>query len=181
MAVRCLVLSSVNPHDICCMGIRAHPDSDLDRMLIERKETELAHLDRALERPSGVGDGEFWGYRCPPLPPNSEPQKDEPAALTAFIDRRPFRARRRTEWSERRWRLQRWAYGRPTGQVDSHVGRVLDALRDGPHAEHTLVVFAGRADGSAARYLYGRPGREAVHLEESCWKGERCQDAPTSC
>ncbi len=163
----CLIVSFINPHDICYMGIRAYPDSDFDRMLIERGETELAHLDQALERPPGVVDREFWEHLCPPLPPNFEPQQDEPAALTASVDRRPFRARIRREWSEHQWRLHRWAYCRLTEQVDSHVGRVLDALRAGPHADHTLVVFTSdHGDHDAAHRLEHKtyPYEEAARV-----------------
>jgi choline-sulfatase len=123
------------------MGIRDYPASDFDRMLVERGKTELANLDWALERPPGVSEEAFWNDYCPPLPPNFQPQENAPEALDEFVAQRPFRERIRETWSEEKWRLHRWAYARLTEKVDAHIGTVLDALRSGPHAGDTLVVF----------------------------------------
>jgi choline-sulfatase len=163
----CMVASFINPHDICYMGIRDYPASDFDRMLVERGETELANLDWALQRPPGLSDEEFRGTYCPPLPPNFEPQEDEPEALTEFVGRRPFRPKIREEWSEQRWRLHRWAYCRLTEKVDSHIGKVLDALRDGPYAGDTLVVFTSdHGDHDASHMLEHKtyPYEEAARI-----------------
>jgi len=104
-----LVASFINPHDICYMGIRDFAVTDFDRLLLEKGRTELATLDRALQRPPGVCEEDFFERLCPPLPPNFEPQEDEPEAIRRMIDERPFRRRERDDWSPERWREHRWA------------------------------------------------------------------------
>ncbi|MFW6163852.1 MAG: sulfatase [Planctomycetota bacterium] len=137
----CLVASFINPHDICYMAIRDFGETDLDRVLLERGETELAALDQALALPEGMGRGEFFATRCPPLPPNFAPQADEPEAIRRLLAERPFRRRARQEWPPERWRMHRWAYARLTERVDAHVGRVLDALREAGIERDTVVLF----------------------------------------
>jgi choline-sulfatase len=136
-----LVVSFINPHDICYMAIRDFGETDLDRLLIERGETELATLDQALDLPEGMSRGEFLETRCPPLPPNFEPQADEPEAIRGLLAERPFRRRAREEWPPERWRMHRWAYVRLTERVDAQIGRVVDALRASGTDRDTVVLF----------------------------------------
>ena len=84
-----LVVSLINPHDICYMAIRdfTNPNSEL---LIKGK-TELATLDSALMYPKNITEEEFFAKYCPPLPPNVEPQQDEPKAIKSLIRERDFR------------------------------------------------------------------------------------------
>jgi choline-sulfatase len=149
------------------MGIRDYPQSDFDRMLIKGGKTEIGNLEWALQRPDGVSEEEFWSEHCPPLPPNFEPQKHEPEALRRFIAKRPFRQEIRDNWSDRRWRLHRWAYCRLVEKVDSHIGTVLDALRDGPNAGNTLIVFCSdHGDHDASHKLEHKtyPYEEAARV-----------------
>jgi len=60
-----MVLSLINPHDICYMAIRDHVPPTSPFM---NAHTELAKLDSALEWPKGVGEEEFWSVHAPPLP-----------------------------------------------------------------------------------------------------------------
>jgi len=146
-----LVASFINPHDICYMGIRDHPASDFDRLLVRKGKIEIAALDEALKRPDGVGEAAFWRDHCPPLPGNSEPQPDEPEPITDLVRGRPFRQFIRGNWTKEEWRLHRWAYRRLTERVDAQIGRVLKALRSGPSDRDTIVVFTsdhGDHDGS---------------------------------
>jgi choline-sulfatase len=136
-----LVASFINPHDICYMGIRDFAQSDFDRLLLEKGETELAALDWALGRPEGVSEDEFFEKHCPPAPPNFDPQDDEPEAVKKLVEERGFRKDARQKWSERRWREHRWAYARLTERVDEQIGRVLDALRESGLEETTVVIF----------------------------------------
>ena len=159
-----LVASFINPHDICYMAIRDFATSPLDSLLLRKGETELAHLDRALERPEGVSEEAFFADHCPPLPPNFEPQEGEPEAIQELLQDRPFRWKARQEWSERRWREHRWAYARLTEEVDRHIAQVLEALRASGHADDTLVLLTSEhGDHDAAH----RMEHKSVPYEEA--------------
>jgi len=146
-----LVNSFINPHDICYMGLRDFPMNDFEKMLVERGVTECAMLDDAMTLPEGMDEATFFAEVCPPLPENFLPQEDEPGAIQVELERRPFRAKMREEWDERRWRLHRWAYARLTERVDREIGKVLDALEESSLDESTWVIFVsdhGDMDGS---------------------------------
>ncbi len=150
----CLVASFINPHDICYMAIREYATSNQDRLLLEKGVRELAALDAALQRPAGMGEAEFFRTVCPPLPPNFEPQVDEPEALLEMLHRRPFRWRAREEATEAWWRLHRWAYHRLTEEVDEEIGVVLEGLRASGLEEETAVIFTSdHGDHSGAHRL----------------------------
>ncbi len=138
-----MVASFINPHDICHMAIRDYPKTEFHHILLRKCLTELAEMDEALKLPAGMDEEEFYANHCPPLPPNFGPQEDEPEALRLDLDTDSeyFRKRAREEWPPRRWRLHRWAYARLTERVDGQIGRVLDALRAGPCAADTIVIF----------------------------------------
>ncbi len=87
-----MIVSLINPHDICYMAIR---DSDPDNNNLKDGLTELATLDEALKKPEGVSDEEFFAKYLPPLPPNFEPQADEPKAIEALLELRDFRIKAR--------------------------------------------------------------------------------------
>ncbi|MFW6189643.1 MAG: sulfatase-like hydrolase/transferase [Planctomycetota bacterium] len=162
-----MVASFINPHDICYMGIRAFPVNDFSKLLVEKGETEIARLEEALERPPGVSEEEFWAEYCPPLPPNFEPQENEPEAITELVEGRPFRKMLRQKWSEKDWRLHRWAYCRLTEMVDEQIGRLLDGLRGGPNAENTIVIFSsdhGDHDSSHQMEHKSAPYEEAARI-----------------
>jgi arylsulfatase A-like enzyme len=162
-----LVASFINPHDICYMGIRDFASSELDQRLLANGQVELARLDRALERPAGVSDAEFFAHHAPPLPPNFEPQEDEPEAIRTLLHRRAFRWKARTQWSNERWREHRWAYARLTEMVDAQVGRVLDGLRSSDYADDTVVIFTSdHGDHDAAHRMEHKsvPYEEAANV-----------------
>lgn len=147
----CLVASFINPHDICYMGIRDFAQTAEERHQATAAYKELASLDAALARPDGVDDPTFFADYCPPLPPNFEPQADEPEALHQLLAKRPFRLQARQQWTERRWREHRWAYARLTESVDRQIGGVLDALRRSAHNKSTVVIMTsdhGDMDGA---------------------------------
>jgi len=137
-----LVASFINPHDICYMAIRAWKDSGTVRQ--GAKVTPLSPpaiecLDAALQRPAGVSDDEFFRTVCPPLPANYGIPAGE---LSVFADQMSgFRQYVRKNWSDRDWRLHRWAYARLTERVDAEIGRVLTSLREAGLEDNTLVVF----------------------------------------
>lgn len=137
-----LVSSFINPHDICYMAIRDFMESEHERRLVEKGAVETATLDEALRLPEGVSREEFFATHCPPLPDNHLPQEHEPQAIRDLVAQRPFRRKAREHYTDEQWRMHRWAYCRLTEAVDRQIGVVLDALREGPHADNTLVIFS---------------------------------------
>ncbi len=149
-----LVASFINPHDICYMGIRDFGQTDFDKAILRKGETELAALDWALQRPEGVSEEEFFANHAPALPPNFEPQQDEPEAIGKLLRERPFRWQERTEWSQRRWREHRWAYARLSERVDQQIGTLLEAVRECDPDGDTVVIFTSdHGDHDAAHKL----------------------------
>ncbi|MDE2821194.1 MAG: sulfatase-like hydrolase/transferase [Chloroflexota bacterium] len=136
-----LVASFINPHDICHMAIRDFAETPHERRLSHPDRIELRELDAALQLPDGLTEEEFFRSVCPPLPENFEIPPDEAEAIRLMQARSPFKHKARQRYSERDWRMHRWAYARLTERVDGQIGRVLAALRDNRLADNTLVVF----------------------------------------
>ncbi len=170
-----MVLSFINPHDICYMGIRDFASSAFDSLLLRKGKTELAALDWALQKPEGMSDEEFFAHHCPPLPLNLEPQKDEPKALQTLINNRSFRKSARKDYTDKDWRMHRYAYARLTERVDSQIQTVLDALKESGQEENTLVIFSSDHGDNDASH---RMEHKSTLYEESAnvpflamWKG----------
>ena len=137
-----MVVSLINPHDICYMATRDFAnDRTLDH-LRKNVKIEMETLDIALQLPEGVSKERFLTEYCPPLPPNFEPQEDEPLAIASLLDRRQFRRSAREEYTEEQWRMHRWAYARLTEMVDAQIQVILDALKESGQEENTLVIFS---------------------------------------
>jgi len=161
----CLVASFINPHDICYMSLREFTRDSRELEWLPKAVAEQAALDAALRPPAGANEADFPARLCPPLPPNFEPQADEPEAIRTMLEHRPFKLRARQEWDEAAWRRHRWAYARLTEAVDRQIGRVLDALRASGADEHTLVVFTSdHGDMDAAHRLE----HKSTLYEEAC-------------
>jgi len=170
-----MVVSFINPHDICYMAIRDFATTDFDHLLIRKGVTEVQTLDRALQKPEGITDELFFGSYCPPVPPNLETQVDEPAAIETLVEQRPFRKNAREHYTDKDWRMHRWAYCRLTEFVDQQVQVILDALRESGREGSTLVLFSSdHGDMDAAH----RMEHKSTLYEESAnvpflamWKG----------
>jgi len=170
-----MMISFINPHDICYMAIRDFAETDQEKRLIESGKIEVSTLDKALQLPAGVTEQEFYEKYCPPLPPNYDPQKDEPEAIKSLIDIRNFRRNARDNYTENNWRHHRWAYCRLTEMVDKQVQSILDALRESSQEENTLILFCSdHGDNDASHRLE----HKTVLYEESAnipflamWKG----------
>jgi arylsulfatase A-like enzyme len=106
-----LWVSLLGPHDIC-------------------QATALAGVS---EDAAAAG---LEGQALPPAPPNLHDRGDESAVFRS-VRRRGLWER----WEAHRWRQLRAWTDRMTGAVDVHVGALLKALEDSPHAAHTTVVF----------------------------------------
>lgn len=151
-----LVASFINPHDICYLAIRdfAQADNEQEQTILAKRQRELATLDEALQLPTGVSEDDFFATHCPPLPDNFAPQENEPEAIGHLLASRPFRQKARAEYSDRQWRMHRWAYKRLTEMVDEQISVLWNALREGPHAENTVVIFTSdHGDMDAAHQL----------------------------
>jgi choline-sulfatase len=170
-----MVISLINPHDICYMAIRDFAESSLSKAIIENGKTEIATLDQAMQLPEGISKEQFFEEFCPPLPPNFEPQEDEALAIASLIDRRPFRRSAREEYTEEQWRMHRWAYARLTELVDAQIQVVLDAIKESGQEENTLIIFSSdHGDNDSSHKLE----HKTVLYEESAnipfmamWKG----------
>jgi choline-sulfatase len=156
-----LVASFINPHDICFMALNAYTRS------IDKRITPGSHqkcLEDALALPAGVPEERFWTDLCPPLPANHGITADEPEGMTSLD---PFRAYVRVNWTEKEWRLHRWAYARLTESVDAQIGRVLDALTRSGLEQETLIVLVsdhGDMDGAHRLEHKSMPFEEAMHV-----------------
>jgi len=170
-----MVLSLINPHDICYMAIRDFAESASSKRIVENGKIEIATLDKALKLPEGISEEQFFAEYCPPLPSNFEPQEEEALAIGSLLDRRPFRRRAREEYTEEQWRMHRWAYARLTEMVDAQIQVVLDALKESGQEENTLIIFSSdHGDNDASHKME----HKTVLYEESAnipfaamWKG----------
>ena len=170
-----MVVSLVNPHDICYMAIREKATSKFDAKVLEKGVHELSVLDEALKMPDGISEEDFFASYCPPLPANYEPQFEEPAALRNLIDSRPMRKNARDNFTDKQWRRHRWAYCRLVERVDQQIQIILTALQESGNEKNTLVMFSsdhGDMDGSH------RMEHKSTFYEESAnipftamWKG----------
>ncbi|MCF7976033.1 MAG: sulfatase-like hydrolase/transferase [Phycisphaerae bacterium] len=171
-----MVVSLINPHDICFMAIM---DFEYTQARLEQarrnSKVEIAMMDQAMKRPEGVSEEEFFETHCPPLPPNYEPIKGEPKAIDYMLAQRNFRRKARDLYTDRQWRLHRWAYCRLTEVVDREIQTILDAIRQIDAEEDTLVIFSSdHGDNDASHRLE----HKTTFYEESAnipfaamWKG----------
>ncbi len=171
-----MIVSLINPHDICYMAIRDFAESPLDSILLAKGQTELSELDRALKTPEGVCEEDFFANYCPPLPPNLEAQKDEPEAIRKLVGNRTFRKNARVKYSDKQWRMHRWAYARLTEVVDREIQEILDALKETGGEENTLVMLSsdhGDMDGSHRMEHKSTLYQEAANVPFlAMWKGK---------
>jgi len=154
-----LVASFINPHDICYMAIndlaRARAAAgDKKRVKMADPENEPSrYLAKALQRPAGVSDEEFFAKYCPPLPANFEEPANASDALRFGLSKHGGTPREHAfkNWDEKTWRMHRWAYCRLTEVADGEIVRLLRALREAGLEDNTLIVFTsdhGDMDGS---------------------------------
>jgi arylsulfatase A-like enzyme len=168
-------VSLINPHDICYMAIRHFASSAEEKAIIEGGSIECATLDKALQKPAGVTDEEFFAKFCPPLPPNFEPQADEPEAVKSLLTRRPFREQAREKFTVNDWRMHRWAYCRLTESVDKQIQAILNAIKESGNENNTLIIFSSdHGDMDAAHRMEHKTAlyEEAANIPFMVmWKG----------
>jgi len=136
-----LVASFINPHDICLMAMKEFATEGQDKRLVELQKLEIATLEEALKIPEGISEEEFFEKHCPPLPPNFEPQEDEPYGVQKILNQREFKKLARENYSEKDWRMHRWAYAKLTELVDSQIAKVLDSVKAAGIEKETVIIF----------------------------------------
>jgi len=136
-----LVVSLINPHDICYYAINRYRFGQEPAQRKGRGGPANRELLAAMQFPAGVTTEEFLAKHCPPLPANHQPQQDEPGGVRYLLDERKFRRQARETYNDNDWRLHRWAYHRLTERVDRQIQAVLDALRKSGREENTVVIF----------------------------------------
>jgi choline-sulfatase len=136
-----LVASFINPHDICLMAMKEFATEGQDKRLVNLQELEIATMEAALKIPDGISEEEFFDKYCPPLPPNFEPQQHEPYGVQKILNQREFKKLARENYSEKDWRMHRWAYAKLTELVDSQISKVVDAVKDAGIEEETVIIF----------------------------------------
>jgi choline-sulfatase len=95
-----------------------------------------------MKLPEGVSQDEFFEKYCPPLPANYEPQEDEPEGINWLLNRRKFRIEARRNYTDKDWRLHRWAYCRLTEYVDKQIQVLLNAVKESGQEDNTLIIFS---------------------------------------
>jgi choline-sulfatase len=150
--------------------------TESDAQFLKRATLELTSLDKAMKIPDSINPQEFYSTLCPPLPPNFEPQQDEPAAVKKLIDLTLFRKNARENWTEDQWRHHRYAYHRLTEVVDSEIQTVLDAVKEAGAEENTLIIVSSDHGDMSASH---RMEHKSTLYEESAnvpfiamWKGQ---------
>ncbi len=176
-----LVASFMNPHDICYMAIndtRKDPTvGPLARAKLPHEPPAEACLAEAMQLPAGVSEKAFFENMCPPLPANFGVPSHEIGGRSPLTKAGPppYNSWVRKHWTERDWRLHRWAYARLTERVDGNIGVVLKALRESGLEEQTLVIFTsdhGEMDGSHQLEQKGTPYEEDIRVPFIVsWKG----------
>jgi arylsulfatase A-like enzyme len=140
-----LVVSYINPHDICLLAGETSP-------LAAEVWTKY---------------GPAAGAEMPPLPPNAGETAGRPDALS--------RRAKHPDWDETQWRRYRYAYARLTEDVDRQVGQVMETLRQTGHEEDTLVLFTSdHGEGLGSHHWTGKMmyyEEEAVVPLIVSWKG----------
>lgn len=140
-----VALNFINPHDICYEAIRHFPPKN-------RPPAEVPiPLLEATTIPDSISEKDFFLKYVPPLPDNFEPTEPEPSAIYDLKKLHSFTIDARENWTERDWRMHRYAYHRLTESVDVQIGVVLNALESSKFADNTIVVFTsdhGEMSGS---------------------------------
>ncbi len=132
------VASFINPHDIC-YAHAAH---------LGKTPKNMRHVVELYRQASALPLDQL-----PPLPANYAIPAHEPEAIQGHLSPKAVTpaGTMRHDYDEHQWRIYRWIYCRLTEQVDAHIGRILDAVRDAGLEEKTLVLFTsdhGNMDAS---------------------------------
>ena len=126
-----LVASFLNPHDICLES-----STNLSPVVQSKKNGKkdfIAQCVREMrERAAAIDSVDFYRNHAPALPFNFDKTVGFPLKKKNTYKDFP-------DWY---WRKYRWTYGQLVSLVDSHIGRILDALDRHPELKmNTIIVF----------------------------------------
>ena len=129
-----LVVSYLNPHDICDYVDYLNYDN-LSESTKKSKADKLADVAQQVEYAKTLGypSDEFFAKHAPPLPGNFGDTTPRPAGLKG--------RQKKFKEDEKIWRMHRWIYNRLIEQVDTGMGRVLAALKAQGLDANTIVVY----------------------------------------
>ena len=124
------VVSFNQPHAICELVHMAEPAEG--KMFANKSKLSLAELTK----------------KSPPLPDNFDPPTPVPGAAGRVSTK---------GWSPEQWRRYLYAYYQYVEEVDTNVGKLLQALRTSGQDQNTLVIFSSdHGDGLAAHHTSGK-------------------------
>ena len=147
------VVSLSNPHDIC-------------------------QFSRFQKLPSGPVGKTPPADKCPPLPANLEPPKNETDTMTTL--RIGYQGKGSLfpvgDYTNDQWRQLRWGYYRLIEKVDAEIAKVLTALRKSAREERTVIFFTSDHGDCAGAHRFNQ---KTVFYDEStripfivCRKGQ---------
>ncbi|WP_347839575.1 sulfatase-like hydrolase/transferase [uncultured Draconibacterium sp.] len=144
----CMVLSFMNPHDICEYGTYARHNYKLPEKEVWQSRNLEKYLEviRQMEAAEEYPEDEFYSSIAPPLPVNAAPTDITPIKSNAnFFD-------------EKGWKHRNWVYNRLVEEVDTEIGIVLKALMESPIWDNSIVVFTSdHGDMQGAHRLQNKP------------------------
>lgn len=123
-----MVLSFMNPHDICYAAGK-NPNFFTSKLNDRKRAATLKYM--AMK--DSMSRDEFLA-EVPPMPENMDTIPEYKAKFDDVYS--GYR-----DWTEEEWMTYRWMYRKLTEDVDSLVGRVLAALESSGLADETIVVF----------------------------------------
>lgn len=128
-----LVVSYLNPHDICEFDDYLFYDklSEKERTRKADKIADVADQFRLAQEKFGYPSAEFYKMHCPDLPANFADTEPRPGGLKG----------RTKKYTDDQWRMYRWVYNRLIEQVDEGMGVVLEALKNRGLDDNTIVVY----------------------------------------
>ncbi len=124
-----LVASFNNPHNICAeaganekrsVNIKeGRPEISNDVMDMRRKADAFNQID-------------FFNNVAPALPVNFDRTIGFPTDFMKWTFH---------DWSEDYWRRYRWIYSQMTTEIDTSIGRILDAIDQSKFKDNTIIIF----------------------------------------
>ena len=148
-----MVVSYINPHDICEYDDYVVYDK-LDEKFRKKKAEGLSRIRKYTDDAAMYPEDEFYRNICPGLPANHAVMEGEPEGLPG----------KTAGYNERQWRMHRWIYNRLIEEVDGDIAPVIDALEDGGFMDNTIIIFLsdhGDMDASHMREHKSVPYQEA--------------------
>lgn len=149
-----LVVSFLNPHDIC-LESSTNVSSQLKDD--ERKPEIAATIREMRAKADGYSTGEFYSKIAPRLPAN----------FAKTVDFPKFKPKAFDEFPVNYWRKYRWIYSQLVELADREIGKVLDAVDASGLKDNTLIVFTsdhGEMQGAHHATVKNLPYDECQHV-----------------